>query len=211
MTVIDDGTGIPPDQVETREGRGPSRDLHPRFPRRGPPEHRRRVAGHLRDEDGGQRCRCPILGRVRRRPTPHPVRHRRRHCNQGREPVWLPACQAKVPENPPHRGGTRPAHRRPIRPATGSHFPTVPDAAAALQNLIDELAAENLPQEANHTMAATVACHSVVRAADQLTEQEMQAINDQLENMPEPHHCPHGRPTAITMSNHRLEREFRRC
>ena len=71
--------------------------------------------------------------------------------------------------------------------------------------------AENLLQEANHAMAATVACHSAVRAGDRLTEQEMQAIIEQLADTPEPHHCPHGRPTVITISKHRLEREYRRC
>ncbi len=80
-----------------------------------------------------------------------------------------------------------------------------------MQSLIDQIAAEDLLQGANHPMAATVACHSAVRAGDRLTAQEMQAIIEQLADTPEPHHCPHGRPTVITISNHRLEREFRRC
>lgn len=70
---------------------------------------------------------------------------------------------------------------------------------------------QNLLQEANHAMAVTVACHLPVRAGDRLTAQEMQAIIEQLADTPEPHHCPNGRPTVITVSRHRLEREVRQC
>ena len=59
-------------------------------------------------------------------------------------------------------------------------------------------------------MAATVACHSAVRAGDRLTAQETQAIIKQLADTPEPHHCPYGPPTVITVAKHRLERESRR-
>ena len=67
------------------------------------------------------------------------------------------------------------------------------------------------PAGANHPMAATVACHSAVRAGNWLTEQDMKAIIEQLADTPEPHHCPHGGPMVITIPNHRLEREFRPC
>ncbi len=60
-------------------------------------------------------------------------------------------------------------------------------------------------------MVSTVACHAAVRAGDRLTAQEMQAIIEQLADTPEPHRCPYGPPTVITVSRHRLEREFRRC
>lgn len=86
-----------------------------------------------------------------------------------------------------------------------------PDPAATLQNLIDEFVAENLIQETSHAMAATIACHAAARAGDRLSNPEMQAIIEQLAETPEPHHCPHGRPTIINVSSHRLEREFRRC
>ena len=76
---------------------------------------------------------------------------------------------------------------------------------------MDEFATENLLQEANHAMAATVACYSTVRAGNWLTEQETQGVIDQPADEPEPHHLPRGRPTVITIAKYCLEREFRRC
>ena len=81
------------------------------------------------------------------------------------------------------------------------------------QALIDTLnAIENggTPQELEHTMAATIACHSSVTAGDALNHEQMQSIVTQLAVTPEPHHCPHGRPTTLTLSKHRIETEFKR-
>lgn len=70
--------------------------------------------------------------------------------------------------------------------------------------------AENPTQAASYAMATTVAYHSAVHSGDRLTAQEMQTVIDQLAYPPEPHYCPHGRPTVITISSHPLEQEFRR-
>ena len=80
----------------------------------------------------------------------------------------------------------------------------------ALQRLLDEFAAEQLVSSPHQAIAATIACHSATRAGDFLNEPHMQAIIDQLANTPEPHHCPHGRPTIIHLSKLRLDQEFRR-
>ena len=85
-----------------------------------------------------------------------------------------------------------------------------PSAGHAIQKMLDEFAAEQIISSPQQAIAATIACHSAVRAGDILGEAQMQAIIDQLANTPEPHRCPHGRPTIIHLSKPRLEQEFRR-
>ena len=93
------------------------------------------------------------------------------------------------------------------QPLTRDHSPS---AEYALQKLLDEFAAEQVISSPQQAIAATIACHSAARAGDVLGEAQMQAIIEQLGNTPEPHRCPHGRPTIIHLSKLRLEQEFRR-
>ena len=88
--------------------------------------------------------------------------------------------------------------------------PHCPGPEHALQRLLDEFAAEQIVSSPQQAVAATIACHSATRAGDVLDEDEMQAIIDQLAKTPEPHRCPHGRPTIVQISTLRLEQEFRR-
>ena len=82
--------------------------------------------------------------------------------------------------------------------------------AHAFQNMLDEFAAEQIASSPNQAIAATIACHSAARAGDRLGDAQMKAIIEQLAETPEPHQCPHGRPTIIQLSKLRLEQEFRR-
>jgi DNA mismatch repair protein MutL len=59
-------------------------------------------------------------------------------------------------------------------------------------------------------LAASIACHSSVRAGMALDIQEMEALLEQLEKADNPRHCPHGRPTTIHMSTGMLDRQFHR-
>ena len=88
--------------------------------------------------------------------------------------------------------------------------PHCPGPEHALQRLLDEFAAEQIISSPQQAVAATIACHSATRAGDVLDVGEMQAIIDQLAKTPEPHRCPHGRPTIVQISKLRLEQEFRR-
>lgn len=64
--------------------------------------------------------------------------------------------------------------------------------------------------EAHHVVAASIACHSAVRAGQALDQQEMEALSTALVTETNPQHCPHGRPTTIKVTTHMLEREFGR-
>ena len=92
-------------------------------------------------------------------------------------------------------------------PLTAPHCPR---PEHILQRLLDEFAAEQLVSSPQQAVAATIACHSATRAGDVLGVNQMQAIIEQLAETPEPHHCPHGRPTIVQISTLRLEQEFRR-
>ncbi len=85
-----------------------------------------------------------------------------------------------------------------------------PSAEHAMQKLLDEFAAEQIISSPQQAIAATIACHSATRAGDVLSQDEMQSIITKLSNTPEPHRCPHGRPTIIHLSKLRLEQEFQR-
>ncbi len=84
------------------------------------------------------------------------------------------------------------------------------DPVQALIALLDAVALEQVIMERQDALAATIACHGSVRAGMTLATEEMAALLVQLEATPEPHHCPHGRPTVIHFSEYQLEREFGR-
>ena len=57
---------------------------------------------------------------------------------------------------------------------------------------------------------ATMACHSSIRFNRSLSMEEMKQVIEDLKKCKQPYHCPHGRPTIITMSDHDLRKEFER-
>ena len=84
------------------------------------------------------------------------------------------------------------------------------DPAKALLEVLDLMAYEGLLRDREEALAASIACHSAVRAGMGLSQQEMEELVRQLEACHSPHTCPHGRPTMVHLSSHHLEREFGR-
>ena len=80
----------------------------------------------------------------------------------------------------------------------------------ALVEVLDLMAYEGILKERDYALAASIACHSAVRAGMVLSQQEMDELIRQLECCDSPHTCPHGRPTMIHLSSHHLEQEFGR-
>ena len=60
-------------------------------------------------------------------------------------------------------------------------------------------------------MAASIACHSAIRAGQTLANEEMAELLHALETGTDPSHCPHGRPAAIKLTTGMLDREFGRA
>lgn len=57
---------------------------------------------------------------------------------------------------------------------------------------------------------ATMACKAAVKGNMPMGTLEMEALIDQLLALEDPYHCPHGRPTIISMSKYELEKKFKR-
>lgn len=57
---------------------------------------------------------------------------------------------------------------------------------------------------------ATTACKAAVKGNNRMSVSELEALLDQLLELDNPYHCPHGRPTMITMSKHEMEKKFKR-
>ncbi len=55
-----------------------------------------------------------------------------------------------------------------------------------------------------------MACHGAIRANHSLSDIEMKALLDQLDQCDNPSHCPHGRPTWISWTLNSLEKSFKR-
>ena len=57
---------------------------------------------------------------------------------------------------------------------------------------------------------ASMACKSAVKGNQSISAAEMKALLEQLFTLENPYHCPHGRPTMISMSKTDLEKKFKR-
>ncbi len=76
-----------------------------------------------------------------------------------------------------------------------------------VNELMEEQEERDTLQEA---MAASYACHTSIRAGQQLSAEEMQGIINQLLEAREPFVCPHGRPIILKIPIRELDRMFGR-
>lgn len=78
--------------------------------------------------------------------------------------------------------------------------------------ILDELT-EMPPQGAPSVVLqklASMACKAAVKGNQKLSAREMEALIDELLTLDNPYHCPHGRPTIISMSRYEIEKKFKR-
>jgi len=83
------------------------------------------------------------------------------------------------------------------------------DWGGAVKELLDSLSGGD-EGDWIEKIAISIACHSAVRAGQELTDDEMRELIRQLEQVATPHTCPHGRPIMIRLSSEQLRREFGR-
>lgn len=57
---------------------------------------------------------------------------------------------------------------------------------------------------------ASMSCKAAVKGNQKLSRQEMEALIAELLTLENPYHCPHGRPTIISMTKYELEKKFKR-
>ncbi len=84
------------------------------------------------------------------------------------------------------------------------------DVTAALQKLLEKFAGERRITDPFGRAAASIACHSSVRAGMALATEEMRRLVEELEQTASPRTCPHGRPTLVHVGTELIERQFGR-
>ncbi|ACY15719.1 DNA mismatch repair endonuclease MutL [Haliangium ochraceum] len=87
------------------------------------------------------------------------------------------------------------------------------DVETVLHELLDDLAergGSRALEERLDLALATIACHSVVRAGDALSAQEVRALFKSLDEVDFKAHCPHGRPVLLRISVDEIARRFGR-
>jgi DNA mismatch repair protein MutL len=87
------------------------------------------------------------------------------------------------------------------------------DAARVVLDVLDELAevGQTTPAaEALEALLSCAACHTVVRAGDLLSKDEIRALLAQMDEIDFSAHCPHGRPVYVEWSARELARLFHR-
>jgi len=86
--------------------------------------------------------------------------------------------------------------------------------AEGVRELLDELAAgarPTLPDDLADRTAATIACHSAIRAGDVVAREEIADVLRALDSLPgRPRTCPHGRPIFVRIARTQLDRWFLR-
>lgn len=69
---------------------------------------------------------------------------------------------------------------------------------------------ENNPISLFTARLATIACKAAVKGNHQMSPQEADKLIDELLKLENPYHCPHGRPTIVSMTKSEIEKKFKR-
>ena len=83
------------------------------------------------------------------------------------------------------------------------------DIPAALAELLDSLGQERGPS-LEERVAVSLACHGAVKSGEALSLEAMRGLLQELEKVPTPITCPHGRPALLHISSALLEKGFGR-
>lgn len=80
------------------------------------------------------------------------------------------------------------------------------------QSILDEWmeGTQNQTPEVVLDKLASMACKAAVKGNTRLTKQEAVKLIDELLTLENPYHCPHGRPTIISMTKQEIEKKFKR-
>lgn len=82
-----------------------------------------------------------------------------------------------------------------------------------LLEMLDEMAdglTTSMTPELIDEKIASMSCKAAVKGNNRLSAQEMNVLIGELLQLENPYHCPHGRPTIISMSKRELEKKFKR-
>jgi len=93
-----------------------------------------------------------------------------------------------------------------------AHLPSVGTQELLLE-VIDSLA-EECPRAKTPEIlldkVASMSCRAAVKGNNQLPPEQMQELLRELMGLENPYHCPHGRPTMVSITKTELEKKFKR-
>ena len=81
-----------------------------------------------------------------------------------------------------------------------------------LTELIDSLTSDIDVKNANVILekVASMSCKAAVKGKMKMSFAEAEALIDELMELENPYHCPHGRPVIVSMSKYEIEKKFKR-
>ena len=94
----------------------------------------------------------------------------------------------------------------PVMLPKGNRVRILKDLAGQLEESDGKTSRRDLLDHMMHTMA----CRAAIKAGQRLAPEEMQELLRQRHTVDDAHHCPHGRPTSLTLSRSTLDRQFGR-
>ncbi|MDO5477430.1 MAG: DNA mismatch repair endonuclease MutL [Eubacteriales bacterium] len=86
------------------------------------------------------------------------------------------------------------------------------DPCRLLQETLEEMVSEKIggTPQAILSKIASMSCKAAVKGNSLLSEREAKALIEDLLQLDNPYHCPHGRPTMIVFSQYDIDRKFKR-
>lgn len=86
------------------------------------------------------------------------------------------------------------------------------DAKTLLLELLDDMVTESgrTTTEMIWNKVATASCKAAIKGNQRISRPEVEALIKELLTLENPYHCPHGRPTMISMSKYEIEKKFKR-
>ena len=81
-----------------------------------------------------------------------------------------------------------------------------------LLEMIDDLVSEDGKHNPDILLekVASMSCKAAVKGKMKLSVEEAKELIDQLLTLENPYHCPHGRPTIVSMTRYEMEKKFKR-
>ncbi len=97
-------------------------------------------------------------------------------------------------------------NRYPVMLAKANLVQLVRDITEQLDRPEKKPTRRDILDELLHMMS----CKAAIKSGDRLTDEEIQCLLAQRHLIDDAHHCPHGRPTALVLSQSELDRQFGR-
>ncbi len=88
------------------------------------------------------------------------------------------------------------------------------DAKQLFTELLDDMVSESgsgrTANEALWDKVATASCKAAIKGNQRISRAEIEELIRELLTLEQPYHCPHGRPTMISMTRYEIEKKFKR-